>query len=153
MSRTVHVHRAKSQLRQAALVIRSFGDAVTNEAVSQLEPVLERYDIYPAREVNWSWTEPIEWPYAEGSPAPPRRATGRQSPRSRFLRHLWFSVFGTSDRNLAVKTRWSRMLVLLISILLLPSRLFAARLASLPILRCFRSSWGRNKPTGASDPV
>lgn len=121
------------QARQAALVIRGVGDAVPNEAVSQLAPVLEHYDISPAREVNWSWTELIEWPYAEGSPAA-EKGDRSAIPRSRFLRHLGFSVFGTSDRNLAALTRWSRTLVPLISILLLPSKLFAAVLASLPIL-------------------
>jgi hypothetical protein len=77
--------------KTAVIVVRGVGEAIADETVALLEGALAEYGIDRtlAREVNWSWTEAVEWPFAKASG--PRTQTKTSIPRTEFLRNLGFS--------------------------------------------------------------
>jgi len=117
------------------LFVRGVGEGAKDENLVALTPVLEDYDLDPvrAREVNWSWTDFVAWPYLKRSPGIQKTET-TLIPRAEFLRLLGFSVLNTAAEGLPSRSRWAKGLRFAIDLALLPSQLIPIFIVSVPIL-------------------
>jgi hypothetical protein len=119
----------------AVVLVRGVGEGAKNENLMALAPMLGSYGLDPnrAREVNWSWTEFVAWPYLQ-------KFRDRQEvqttsvPRIEFLRLLGFSVLNSASNALPSRSRWAKCIRFIVYVALWPSQLVPVLLATAPIL-------------------